>query len=79
MATSKGKENAERLQDVSGSLAGLSIGSDSVSARPTPPPRPAQAPIEEDDDDSVEEDDDDPFGDSNAVETPAIEKGEPTW
>lgn len=66
-------------KDVASNLAGLSIGNDSSAARPMPPPRPIQAPVQVQDDDSVEEDDDDPFGDSNAVETPAVERGEPTW
>lgn len=64
-------------------LAELSIsdspraGGASKSASPPPPARPPRpAPVQRQD---TEEDDDDPFGDSNVVETPAIEKGQPRW
>lgn len=65
VSAGKGKEPASDHAD---QLAGLTIS-------PPPPPRPA--PAEEEDDE--EEDENDPFSDRNAVQTPAVERSEPTW
>ncbi|KAJ5550002.1 hypothetical protein N7535_002056 [Penicillium sp. DV-2018c] len=72
--------------DVNEGLAGLNIN-------PPKPPRPTRPdslplasssqhsrPIFDSESESEEDDDDDnPFGDRNAIKTPAIEKGPPTW
>jgi hypothetical protein len=77
VATAKGKE-----AEAQAGLANLNLGSDRRSPRaapPQPPPRPTtQAPKAEESDEEVE-DENDPFGDSNAVQTPAIERSEPSW
>lgn len=92
VASEKGKAAAEKSQaptapprshrDTPPSLAGLSLGGrsspDRSSPAPKAPPRPVQPPKEEDND-SVEEDENDPFGDSNAVQTPSLEKSQNPW
>lgn len=47
----------------------------SASSKPPPPPKLAAPPPA----DVEEEDDDDPFADSNALQTPALEKSQPKW
>lgn len=71
VATAKSKEST----DISHGMGGLSI------SLPQQPPRPAQ-PAESNPDSPLDESDDDendPFGDSNAVYTPAGERGPPSW
>ena len=72
VTSEKGKEVDPTAQQ----LSGLEISP--TEQRPIQPPRPAQQP-EEYEPDIEEEDENDPFGDSNAIETPAVEKGEPDW
>jgi len=43
-----------------------------------PPVRPS-AQDDSDEDDYDDEDENDPFADRNAVVTPKVERGEPTW
>lgn len=75
----KGKSSSNDESLASNQLAGLHISpprSKSAEARPPPPPRPAAAaPV----DDYEEEDENDPFADSNALQTPAVEKDGPRW
>ncbi|KAM0281696.1 hypothetical protein ACHAQH_003427 [Verticillium albo-atrum] len=92
MATEKGKTAAHGAPDVSGLNLGSSpprpfapprpgasskpaSASPANASGPTMPPRP---PVQQYDDDD-EDDDDDPFADKNAVATPAIERGQPSW
>ncbi|KAH8601114.1 hypothetical protein B0O99DRAFT_681149 [Bisporella sp. PMI_857] len=70
MSASKGKE-----VDTARQLAGLSISPPKAENHPPQPLRPVQQ-LEED---AEEEDENDPFGDRNAIETPATERGEPDW
>jgi len=74
VVSDKGKESETAQQ-----LAGLHLGSKSGSPeqRPPQPLRPAQPADEEDG--FEDEDENDPFADRNAVSTPQVEKGEPTW
>ena len=79
MEEKRGKE--ERRQHEQGSaladMAGLSI---TPSAPPAKPPRPPAARVvNKPESEDEAEDDDDPFGDSNAVDTPTVEQGEPKW
>ena len=77
MSSSKGKET-ETIEQ----LGGLHIGQGSTSPQHRPAPAPAPRRVElpkEPEKDIENEDENDPFGDSYAVETPAIEKGEPDW
>ena len=76
MTAEKGKDS-----DATQQLAGLHIGGNSPNQRPVQPPRPTQPPAEEEeeDDDFEEEDENDPFADRNAVTTPKVERGEPSW
>lgn len=79
MSAGKGKENDQTQQlDL---LESLQLNSTKVEKPPQQPPRPVAPPIEvvADDEDEIEEDENDPFGDSHAVETPSVEKGEPDW
>ncbi|EOA88179.1 hypothetical protein ACJQWK_02060 [Exserohilum turcicum] len=49
---------------------------------PPKPPRPVSIPMPKarvEPESEPEEDEDDPFGDSNAIKTPFVEKGQPTW
>lgn len=80
MAQMKGKE-AHQVQSTSDDLAGLSIDDTAPrkAASPPPPPRPPRPTVQRQDTEEDEDDDDNPFGDSNVVETPAIEKGQPRW
>jgi len=79
MAQMKGKE-AQQTQHTADDFAGLSLNDagGKKSATPPPPPRPPRPAVQRQDTEE-EEDEDDPFGDSNVVETPAIEKGQPRW
>jgi len=83
MLAAKGKANVDA--DGAQQLAGLHIGSSSSppAAAPSMPPRPKmpepEPEPEDEEDDIVEEDENDPFADRNAVATPRVERGEPTW
>jgi hypothetical protein len=79
VAQMKGKE-AQQTQHTADDFAGLSLNDagGKKSATPPPPPRPPRPAVQRQDTEE-EEDEDDPFGDSNVVETPAIEKGQPRW
>lgn len=72
----KGKPSADTAQ----ALSGLHISTPSYQPEQPPPqpPRPSRAPVQ-DENDIEEEDEDDPFADRNAVKTPMVERGEPTW
>jgi len=75
VSAGKGKENDPTKQiDL---LEGLQINPRKVDKPPQQPPRPVEPPVEEENE--IDEDENDPFGDSHAVETPSIEKGEPDW
>ena len=61
-------------------LAGLRISPPSRPAVENDPPQPSRPTQEPEDEPDLEDDDENnPFGDSNAIETPAQEKGEPDW
>lgn len=76
MVTAKGKE----AQNLSKDMGNMRLDSASAPAPPRQPPRPvARPPPPQQEDSESEGDDDDPFGDGNAVQTPAVEKGAPTW
>ncbi|KFY29097.1 hypothetical protein V493_02556 [Pseudogymnoascus sp. VKM F-4281 (FW-2241)] len=73
------QEKGKATDVAAAELAGLKLGPDSASPAPVAPPRPVAPPVA-DDYGSVEEDDDDnPFGDANALESPALERDEPKW
>jgi len=75
VSAGKGKEDETTPQlDL---LGGLQISPVKVETPPQQPPRPAAPPVEEGDE--IDDDENDPFGDSHAVETPSVEKGEPDW
>ncbi|KAH8170378.1 VHS domain-containing protein [Sarocladium implicatum] len=77
MAQIKGKEGgAPPPPDVGGLSINDSPSKVKKAPSPPPPPRPPRPAMQRQD---TEEDEDDPFGDSNVVETPAIEKGQPSW
>jgi len=79
VSVGKGKENDQTQQlDL---LESLQLNPAKVEKPPQQPPRPVAPPVEvvADDEDDIEEDENDPFGDSHAVETPSVEKGEPDW
>ena len=93
MITEKGKEPASPTSPVP-QMVGLSISrSPPPPARPIAPPRPsatskpasplppARPPPQDDsdEDDFEDEDENDPFADRNAVVTPKVERGEPSW
>ncbi|KAG9246628.1 VHS domain protein [Calycina marina] len=75
MSDNKGKEN--ELAPKLGVHEALQIAPASFKQQmpPAQSPRSVAPPAE----DKVDEDENDPFGDSNAVETPATERGEPDW
>lgn len=76
MLAEKGKSADSGASD----LAGLKISSASHDSRPPAPPRPAQQMEESESEGDIEEEEEgNPFGDSNAVETPAQERDEPKW
>ncbi len=75
-------------------MAGLNIDTAPPKPpRPAAPPRPSAQkptsfsppvrrqvePSDDEDDDYEDEDKDDPFADRNAVVTPKVERGEPSW
>ncbi|EEY21835.1 VHS domain-containing protein [Verticillium alfalfae VaMs.102] len=93
MATEKGKSATPDAPDMAGLNLGASPPRPLAPSRPgarskpasvspanasgpTKPPRP---PVQQVDDDDDDEDDDDPFADKNAVATPALERGQPSW
>jgi hypothetical protein len=77
VAQMKGKEGgAPPPPDVGGLSINDSPSKVKKAPSPPPPPRPPRPAMQRQD---TEEDEDDPFGDSNVVETPAIEKGQPSW
>ncbi|KAM0331463.1 hypothetical protein ACHAQA_003139 [Verticillium albo-atrum] len=93
MATEKGKTTtAHDAPDLSGLNLGASpprshapprpgASSKPASASPvaaTGPAKPPRPPVQQYDDDE-DDDDDDPFADKNAVATPALERGQPSW
>ncbi|CRK18016.1 Protein lsb5 like protein [Verticillium longisporum] len=92
MATEKGKNATPDAPDVSGLNLGASpprplapprpgAGSKPASVSPanaSGPTKPLRPPVQLFDDDD-DEDDDDPFADKNAVATPALERGQPSW
>ncbi|KAH8887691.1 hypothetical protein GQ53DRAFT_784267 [Thozetella sp. PMI_491] len=90
MATekAKGKEAASPTSPPVGGMAGLSIDPSPPPqpSRPSAPPRPsatskppAHRHVEPSDDEEEDEDENDPFADRNAVVTPRVEQGEPSW
>lgn len=74
-------EKEKSTENVSSDLASLKIESPPPPPpRPAAPPRPVSAkPQIRVESDSEEEDENNPFGDSNALETPANERDEPKW
>ncbi|KFY39827.1 hypothetical protein V494_03818 [Pseudogymnoascus sp. VKM F-4513 (FW-928)] len=68
------QEKGKSVDGAAAELAGLKLSPG--PAAPVAPPRPVAPPVA-DDYDSVEEDDDNPFGDANALESPALERDEP--
>ncbi|RBQ98263.1 hypothetical protein VDGD_05515 [Verticillium dahliae] len=92
MATEKGKNANPDAPDMAGLNLGASpprpmapprpgAGSKPASVSPTNtsgPTKPPRPPVQQFDDDD-DEDDDDPFADKNAVATPALERGQPSW
>jgi hypothetical protein len=76
VSTEQSKESETAQQ-----LAGLELGGrgKEPEQRPPQPPRPVQPPPEEEEDDLEDEDENDPFADRNAVNTPRVERGEPSW
>lgn len=74
------QEKGKSVDGAASELAGLKLGSGSASpAAPVAPPRPAAPPVIDNYDSVEEEDDDNPFGDANALESPALERDEPKW
>ncbi|KFY45005.1 hypothetical protein V495_03147 [Pseudogymnoascus sp. VKM F-4514 (FW-929)] len=74
------QEKGKSVDGAASELAGLKLGSGSASpAAPVAPPRPAAPPVVDNYDSVEEEDDDNPFGDANALESPALERDEPKW
>ncbi|KFY82409.1 hypothetical protein V500_10572 [Pseudogymnoascus sp. VKM F-4518 (FW-2643)] len=71
------QEKGKAVDGAAAELAGLKLGSGSASPAPVAPPRPAAPPAADDYDSVEEEDDDNPFGDANALESPALERDEP--
>ncbi|PNH49345.1 hypothetical protein VD0003_g7801 [Verticillium dahliae] len=92
MATEKGKNATPDAPDMAGPHLGArpprpmappppGAGAKPASVSPanTPgPTKPPRPPVQQFDDDD-DEDDDDPFADKNAVATPALERGQPSW
>ena len=75
MLQGKGKAS----EGAAAELAGLKLSSNSASPAPLAPPRPAAPPVVDDYDSPEDEDDNNPFGDANALESPALERDEPKW
>ncbi|OBT66926.1 hypothetical protein VE03_04199 [Pseudogymnoascus sp. 23342-1-I1] len=73
------QEKGKAVDGAAAELAGLKLGQGSASPAPVAPPRPAAPPVVDDYDSVEEEDDDNPFGDANALESPALERDEPKW
>lgn len=85
VATMRGKDSQGSPPQTDPDLSSLNLGSGPVK-RPSPdplpsPPPPPRRPIERrvSDSPSEPEDDDNPFGDSNVIETPVVERGQPRW
>ncbi|KAF1850218.1 VHS domain-containing protein [Cucurbitaria berberidis CBS 394.84] len=51
----------------------------SIPMPPAPAPAPASGKQRADPESEPEDDEDDPFGDQNVVNTPRVERGQPTW
>lgn len=73
------QEKGKAVDGAAAELAGLKLGQSSTSPALVAPPRPAAPPVADDYDSVEEEDDDNPFGDANALESPALERDEPKW
>lgn len=73
------QEKGKSADGAAAELAGLKLSPASAAPVPVAPPRPAAPPVVDNYDSVEEEDDDNPFGDSNALESPALERDEPKW
>ncbi|KFY26775.1 hypothetical protein V491_01163 [Pseudogymnoascus sp. VKM F-3775] len=73
------QEKGKAVDGAAAELAGLKLGQSSTSPALVAPPRPAAPPVADDYDSVEEEEDDNPFGDANALESPALERDEPKW
>ncbi|KFY61027.1 hypothetical protein V496_05190 [Pseudogymnoascus sp. VKM F-4515 (FW-2607)] len=73
------QEKGKSVDGTAAELAGLKLGQGSASPAPVAPPRPVAQPVADGYDSVEEEDDDNPFGDANALESPALERDEPKW
>lgn len=75
------QEKGKAVDGAAAELAGLKLSPASAAPAPVAPPRPAAPPppVVDNYDSVEEEDDDNPFGDSNALESPALERDEPKW
>lgn len=73
------QEKGKSVDGAAAELAGLKLGQGSANPEPVAPPRPLAQPVVDGYDSVEEEDDDNPFGDSNALESPALERDEPKW
>ncbi|OBT77532.1 hypothetical protein VF21_04565 [Pseudogymnoascus sp. 05NY08] len=73
------QEKGKAVDGAAAELAGLNLSPASAAPAPVAPPRPAAPPVVDNYDSVEEEDDDNPFGDANALESPALERDEPKW
>jgi hypothetical protein len=73
------QEKGKAAEGAAAELAGLKLNPSPASPAPRAPPRPVAPPVADDFDSPEEDDDNNPFGDANAVESPALERDEPRW
>ena len=72
----KQRQNSQAVMEDQMASMGISRGKSPEKAPPMPPRR---APVATSPTYESDEADNDPFGDGNALQTPAVEKDEPRW